>query len=268
MKINIPFICMTAGLLVVSLAPAASIPFENDFSSVGFSTESGFSRHADSETYRRSIGGDTQSTLAPAYGTEQFDNHANKSFTSSVQFNFTSQGTLQRYNNHFGFALFGSDPDLSGGAEDPFVQGIFRFGSTWTERGDLFFAGASGAATSNGNYLADDRHDRMAIPLNTFYTLVLDVENTGANSYDMTLSLFDAAGTTQLGTSATATGFQPSWTEPSGGFYLGLRTTVDQSGGTTSMVLDNFAVIPEPSTLALLGIALVGMMLRHRRRIS
>lgn len=82
--------------------------------------------------------------------------------------------------------------------------------------------------------------------------------NTGA--IDFTLSLYDATGTTQIGTSATAT----TATTPGTGQYFGLRHRTGGSGGgsplsgwTTSANFDYLSVtaVPEASSFVLMAVA-------------
>ena len=251
-------------LIIGSSVHAATVPFSNDFSSTGFTNQSEFT--VGSGTLNWS----TSSTSSPvAYGTEQFGNLADSTFSASYQFSLSSVGGASG-DLALGFGVFASNGALSGGAGNPYLLADYTFSSNvGASRGRLRLLEIASSNTgigTNGNAQPAASGERT-VALNTTYTLRLNVTNTAPNTYNLSLSLFNADGSTQFGSSATATAYSPSWSVPSGGFYLGVRSRVPQSSGTTTMAFDNFAVVPEPSTGLLLigGTVLLGLIRRKRR---
>ncbi len=117
------------------------------------------------------------------------------------------------------------------------------------------------ATNTGGNFNGNTTN--LAIQTGVTYTLRLTGTYSGG-SLSMSLGLFDAAGTTQIGTSATATDATPLT-----GSNFGIRNrNSSNSSGTSSLnaTFDNFSVtnIPEPST-ALLGTLGALALLRRRR---
>jgi hypothetical protein len=105
--------------LAVSVAPAATIPFSNDFSTTGFTAQSGFAASGGVYTYSVTGVGATV-----AYGTEQFSNLANSSFTASYQFNLSSIGANENAGDKtIGFGVFGSNATLG----SPFLLADYTF---------------------------------------------------------------------------------------------------------------------------------------------
>ncbi len=250
-------VALAAAVGFASHVPAATMPFSNDFSSTGFtnqstSTGSNFTVGGGNLTWST-----TETNLKTGTASELFDNMAGSHFTTSVQFEVTS--STPTGSAAVGFGVFASTSNFGSAAGQHYLLADFAFGSS---PGTLRFVkqGSSGTLTGavNGSALP-------TTVANTTFTLVLNAAHTTGNIYNMTLSLFDAAGTTQIGTSATAT--YTTINEPAGGFYHGLRIRRDNSSANTTVKFDNFSVvIPEPASLALLGIGGLLMLGRSRRR--
>jgi hypothetical protein len=105
---------------------------------------------------------------------------------------------------------------------------------------------------------------KLAVVLGTTYTLRLSATYSGS-ALHMTLGLFDATGTTQIGSSATA-----SDTSLLSGTNFGFRNRIGLSGGAATIDFDNFSVtstaIPEPSSALPMGcLALFGAVGLRRK---
>lgn len=256
----------SAALFTVSQVSAATIPYSNDFSSSGLGTEAGFT-----------LGGGALSLSVSGSGTSvgtssaQFSDAANASYTITSQFQITSLGTSPSNSQTVGIALFGLNSTFSGtSAASRYVL------ATWTVTGSLtpgalVLTEVDGSNVTYINGTADANGGAAGVvTTNTTYTLRVDVTNTGANLYDLTLGLYDAAGTTQFGTSASSIGYAAT-AEPGGGYFMGVRARLPFNGsGTTTVAFDNYTVtaIPEPSAYAAIGgFAALGLAIRRRRSV-
>lgn len=243
---------------------AATITFTNSFTSVNFAQQSGLALNTAAGTVTSTHGSGTTAT----YGTEQFSNSANTSFTLTARFQVTSLGTSSgiAYAAITAFGLDGAQTGTS--STNSYLLADFSFATdsgNSANRGRLRLLNANGTnpvlAASNVVSVANptsfvvDANGANAgvIDLNTTYTLRLDVENTASNTYSLTLGLYDAAGTTQFGSSVSASYTAPA--APAEGYFAGIRSRVQNSAGSTVIAYQDFSVaaIPEPSSFAALG---------------
>lgn len=258
---------VAAALMAVSFAPiasAATITFTNDFTSTGFTNQSNFTLNTTAPgTLTSTFSGSTTGYLAR--GTEQFSNAANNTFTLRTEFQITAMSADPQGDNTVGFGLFASDSSLSGGVSNPFLLADWTFlTNTSSNQGRLRLLQVGSPVVQQGSLgTADDNGSstQRAAILNKTYELVLEVTNTASNTYDLSLSLFD--GEIQVGSSASVTSYNPV-AEPSGGYYMGIRSRYTQFSGTTTASFDNFTAIPEPSSALLIGFSTLALLRRRR----
>ncbi len=167
-----------------------------------------------------------------------------------------------------GIGFLGSNATFSGGASTPtyLAQYVFAAGSSSTSwpKGGLTLSNpgdsATGYSATAGSAIAGGASGTSAIVLDTTYTLKLTL-TLNAGTLSMTFGLYDAAGTTQIGTSATATD-----TTPLAGSYFGyynrFKTGVS-TGITQTVEYENFTVVPEPRTTVFAFLA-AGILLAGR----
>lgn len=243
---------------------AATLPYTNDFSSTGFPNQNNLTLGSGALTATA-----TGASTVVAYGSDQFSNVQNASFSLSTQFTVTSIGDGAGSDISVTLGAFGLNAAFTGTSDATrYLQaGWVLQGSN---AGALRLIEVDGTNTTLGSVIVDANGGTAGVfTLNTTYTLRLDVANTGANTYSLSLGLFDVTGGTQIGASATATGFVAL--DPSvGGYYEGVRARLPNVTGTTTVAFDSFsaAAVPEPTTYALLlgGAALVGLNVLRRRR--
>ncbi len=199
---------------------------------------------------------------------------AGNSFTLETQFTVQQIGTLNTNGTTLGFGLFASSAAFSTTSGNSLYLADFSFAnatSSSTDVGRLRILAQGDTSGFTGNTLAtngladaNSTFNYLAIEAGTTYTLRLQGSIIGS-TLNMTLGLFDATGTTQIGTSATA-----SDTSPLAGEFFGYRNRISQGGSSTIIDFDNYSVtsaIPEPATYALLGgVAALGLALAQRRK--
>ncbi len=268
--------CLFAAVLAASPATAQLVlPYSHDFS--------GPSENFASTTAGLTLGGGTlnQTSVAPLssalyVGLDQVSNlRSVPDFAMSYQFSFSSIGDPRAgIRSYIGFSFLGTSSTATSNPSayfyfatnettpGPYRRGKLTFGNAATQS-DTGTAGQYSGAISGNN----------AVAIDTTYTLKLSGLFTGTsgggnNIYDFSFGLYDAAGTTQLGTSATLSNFELTAVEPVGGYYGGLFYRLGQSTGTYAVDMDNFAAVPEPSTWALLAVSLTAMVILRRRRIG
>ncbi|WP_269540611.1 PEP-CTERM sorting domain-containing protein [Cerasicoccus fimbriatus] len=270
---------LLTSIALASVCPlgAATIPYTNDFSGVGDNTAFP-AENTDAEwtvssgsyqwNYSSTVGGGSPSTASLP-----ITNAGGSSFTLETQFTLSSLGNLQSTAQTLGFGLFGADSAFSGSGSsggNAYYLADFSYanGNASSTEGLLRIlrlgdSGSGFSVTTTG--LADDNSGSsiLAVNLDTTYTLRLETTIAGS-TLNMTLSLYDATGTSQIGTSAIV-----SDTSPLTGENFGYRNRSALGGNSTSISFDNFemANIPEPGTYALLiGSALGALAFVRRRR--
>lgn len=250
---------LSVGLLLAVAAQldAAIVPYSNDFSGTGSNTafpqQSPANWALSGGTYNLSLPTGLQ---GPAVATIPIDNAPTTgSFTVETQFNVSAVNSIKGLCT-LGFGLFGDTSGFASGAD---YLATFGFANNTTPLGALSISAQnhSGVTSTPVNVTVSGHPGNIAVPLNTTYTLRLVGTYTGG-TLNMTLGLFDAAGTTQIGSSATA-----SDSSPLTGTYFGYRNR-PYTQGSTVIAFDNFAITPEPATLSLVGLGLLGLLRRKR----
>jgi len=255
---------------MVMQAQAAS--YSNDFSGTGANTdlptETNGSWALSSGTYRSNYNNSETASSAsiPVPGI------AGTNFTITTQFTVAAASTapIGTGVNTIGFGALGGNATFSGDTvPNAFYLADFSFASGPTapaiDTGRLRIlslgdgAGFTGVNTSS-NF--DGATTGFAIQKGVTYTLRLTGTYAGS-TLNLALGLFDAAGTTQIGTSATATD-----TSPLTGTNFGYR---ERTATTTVLDVsyDNLSIVPEPSSALLVGLAGFGLIgIRRRRRTA
>lgn len=265
--------CLVA-VLFGGFAPlgAAVFPYSNDFSGTGantaFTTET-----TDAEwsvtggVYQYTY---TNTTITPSRSSLQVTGMAGLDFTMETQFTVSSVGSVNSNGETLGFGLFGSDATFAGtNSGTAYYLADFQYANSVTP-GNLRIIALGDTTGATGTQVSVDANpsvSTLAVVLDTTYTLRLTGTYSGT-TLNMTLGLFDAAGTTQIGTSATATD-----TSVLTGTNFGYRNRAGIGGGTVSVAFDNFSVttatIPEPSSSEMVFgcaalVAATGVMLKKR----
>lgn len=251
-------------LLTAASAPADTIIYSNDFSGSGANTDfpnenppgnGSWTVASDVYTYTQSgsASGGTNANVDLGSALDGVDH-----FKISVQFTVQSLSGGGANHNEVALILFAdasSPTSYYSATFDPRADGYLA------DVGTLGFGGPGNSydtTTIGDSGLGSDYHNILT---NT-YTLVADVTRTdGGATLNFTASLYDAAGTTQIGTSATATDSAGLLT----GSLFGLRVR-QVVNGTGTFDFDNFTItaVPEPATLALFGLG--GLLIGVRRR--
>lgn len=235
----------------------------NDFSSSAFPNES-----TDSQW---SIGGGTYINSAPAgASTASFSltGIRGSDFTMSTQFILSSTSVSPSSGvSTVGFGVFGLDSTFTGtAAGNAYYLVDFGYangmGNPGIGRLRVSAQGDTSNVTSvNGSALDTGRPTNYAILKDVTYTLKLSGTYSGG-TLNMVLGLYDAAGTTQIGTSATLVD-----TTPLAGDTFGYRNR-SETAGNTEVSFDNFALqsIPEPSVFAL-ALPAAALIVGRRKRV-
>lgn len=262
-------ILLAAALLVPAALPAAVIPYSNDFSGSGGNTafpNSTGTWSLASGSYQAALSTGTNLTTTAS---QQITNASGQSFELSTQFSISSVATLPS-NQSFtlGFGAFGSSSNFLGTGANSYYLADFAYTGTGTanpSRGTLRILSindSSDFTSTTATAVDPGATAPLAIKLNTVYTLKLTGVFSGGD-LSLTLALYDAAGTTQIGSSATATDDTPL-----AGQYFGYRNRNNGTvtGGTSTIAYDNFslAAIPEPGTPVVFGIGAAVLLFRRR----
>jgi len=127
----------------------------------------------------------------------------------------------------------------------------------------------SGGGTVNGrlDLNGGTLSSSFDLDLDTWYTLYFSWETTGGTSGDLsgtsTAHVYEFGTTTLADANSTlSTGLTNRLLD--GDNYVNIRA--DDLGNNKSTYLDNLAVIPEPSSLALLGVAVGAMLLMRKQK--
>lgn len=260
-------------LLMAMPLHAAVIPYTNNFSGTGanvdFPTENvgtGQLWEVTGGEYRLR-GTSTAGGQLSASAVQTITNASSfASLTMQTQFRLPSSPQTPNGANFAGLAAFGLTTALEGSsASTAYYLADWRFGSnSSTDVGQvriLALGDTTGFVSTTGT--ADDftgaGGGNWAARADTVYTLRLTATLTGG-TLNLTFGVFDAAGTTQIGTSATGAD-----TSPLTGQSFGLRSRIGAGGSPQDLFFDNFSIIPEPGTLALAAAGGLMMLVRRRR---
>lgn len=248
---------------------AATFPYTNDFSGDGANTA--FTHETtDAEwslldgAYRNTF---TNSTVTPTVASISITGVAGNTFTIETQFTVRSIGNINANGATLGFGFFANSSSFNSTGGDSYYLADFSFAnssSTNVGRLRILALGDTTGFTATDSIADDNSGANFAITENTTYTLRLEGSYVGA-TLNMTLALFDATGTTQIGTTAVA-----SDTSPLSGEFFGYRNRIGLGGGSTIVDFDNYSVttpVPEPSAYALIGgVGALGLALALRRK--
>ncbi len=249
---------------------AAVIPYTNDFSGTGSNTAF-TSENTDAEwtvSGGSYIFNYTNTTITPSTASVSLTDATAISFTMQTQFTVTTNMLNVNSNGAtIGFGLFGSSATFAGtNAATSYYLADFQVATSGTA-GNLrviALGDTSGFTGTTTNVDANPGSASLAVVQNTTYTLRLTGVYSGG-TLNMTLGVYDASGTTQIGGSATGTD-----TSPLTGTNFGYRNRIGIGTGSFTTSFDNFSVVPEPGTigLALAGFAAVTIVAARRRRQS
>jgi hypothetical protein len=257
---------------LLSLAPAlraVTIGYYNDFSDTGdstaFPTETSNAQWTVvGGAYQNSVTG-TATTVASS-ASIPVTGIADGTFILETRFTVSALGTtVSNGVQSIGFGLFGGNNAFTGSTTANayyLADLVLDSSSAASPEGQLrlLSSGDSGGFTSSLSTVADPAATDYAIVLGTTYTLRLTGVYT-SGTLNLSLGLFNAAGTTQFGLSSTA-----SDTSPLTGTNFGYRNRFATTTGTTSTVnFDNFSLVPEPSG-ALLALGSWAFFLAGARR--
>jgi hypothetical protein len=247
---------------------AAMLPYTNDFSGSG--SNAAFTSETTSAEWTVSGGvyqySYTNTSITPSRASVQLTNAAGVNFTMQTQFSVSSIGSVNSNGQTLGFGLFGSEATFAGSnSSSAYYLADFQYANSITPGALRILSlgnttGFTGTATSVD---ANAGVSTLAVELNTTYTLKL-IGTYAGSTLNMTLGLFDSTGTTQIGTSATATD-----TSVLTGINFGYRNRTGLGGGTASVAFDNFSVapIPEPTSALIVGCASVVVAFVARRKL-
>lgn len=271
MKTSIPLLAvpLLAGALQLG---AASIPYTNDFSGTGsntaFTNETTDAQwELNGGAYRNTI---PNSSVTVSSASTSITGVAGNAFTMETQFTISSFGNFNSNGGTLGFGVLSLSATFAGTntASSYYLVDWLYGKDTSPDVGRLrILALGDTTGFTATNSVADHNADaNHAATLGTTYTLRLEGTYAENGTLSMTLGLFDATGTTQIGTSATATDLTPLTGE-----YFGYRNRIGLGGGTSLIDFDNFSLtsstIPEPSAFALLGgLGAFGLAATRRRR--
>jgi hypothetical protein len=259
---------LTALTLPMAL-PAAVIPYTNDFSGSGGNTafpNTTGTWNLSGGSYQASMATGTNLTTT---ATQQITNADGQSFVMSTQFSLSSAATLPS-NQSFtlGFGAFGTSQSFSSAGANSLYLADFTYSGTGTANPSLgtlrilSLNDSTDFTSTAASALDSGATAPLAIKLDTVYTLQLTGVFTDGD-LSLTLSLYNAAGTTQIGTSATAADGSPLT-----GDYFGYRNrnSGNVTTGTSTIAYDNFSLIavPEPATSLAFGVGAAVLLFRRR----
>lgn len=242
---------------------AFSASLLNDFSSSPFTAETIDTQWA--------VGGGTYNNTAPATtatsASFSLAGISGSDFTLSTQFTVSTTTTAPTGGvSTVGFGLLGLDSSFSGSSSGgAYYLADFGYANGMGNQGlgrlRVIAIGDSATGITTGVGSAFDNTEvNYAIQTGSTYTLKLTGTYSGG-TLSMVLGLYDAAGTTQIGTSGSLAD-----TTPLAGNNFGYRNRAD-TGGTTDLSFDNYALqsVPEPSVFALM-VPAIALLARRRTR--
>lgn len=242
---------------------AAVIPYTNNFSGVGSNTA--FTTEMTDAEWTVSGGSYvfnySNSTLTPSVASISITNAGNVAFTMETQFTVGSTGSVNSNGATIGFGAFGASTGFGGSnASSSYYLADWQVANT-SSPGTLRIRalGDDSGYTYNQVVVDDNVASGLAVTLGTTYTLRLTGVYVGS-TLNLTLGVYDSTGTTQIGTSATA-----SDTSPLTGTNFGYRNRIGIGGGTFNASFDNFSVVPEPTAAGLLALGGTVVMALRRR---
>ena len=256
--------------LAVATSPsarAAVFPYTNDFSGAGANTD--FPNESGGTTPWNVAGGTynvadsniaTQVNTTASIPVTSRPTDPGAGFVQSTQFTVNSfAGTPNFFT--VGFATLSSGAAPYGGAN--FYLADFAFADDSAELGRLRILNLGAANADFVSVSNNDAVDPADIAVGTTYTLRLTGTYNGTGGLAMNLALFDATGTTQIGSTVAASDPTP-WA----GDHFGYRNAAARVGTSSvsyDVSFDNFQVVPEPGAGVIL-LAAAGTAARSRRR--
>ena len=234
----------------LSAGAQVSVPYTNDFdSSVADFTEttgSGASWSLDtgnSEYDNTATGSGSAIASSSVVSTPDL---SGTDFTLSSTLTLNSASIAGGSDATFGFAAYGNNADLSGS----------YFLADVNEHGDMrIFEISPTSSLTSGSFAGG------ALATGTTYDLTLDGSFDGGGDLTLALTVDDGTDSTTITSSPISNPFD--------GDHFGFRNRLGDPNGSYDASLDEFSVIPEPSSYAaLIGIAVFGFgaMGRSRRR--
>jgi len=184
--------------------------------------------------------------------------------TVTIDYALLSSGTNFNTGSSFGFALFGNALPLSNGTMTTELLADVQLND-----GRLRLLDRQAIMPTYTNTPAP------AVPLTdgSTYTLKLDViAGTTTDTYNLTLSLYDGAGTSSLLRQLVAPTLYTAPANTAGDYYGGIfsRPTTGGAGGVQTFTYDYFSVtptaVPEPGTVVMLGSGLLVLAILRRRQ--
>jgi hypothetical protein len=253
-------------LAALCTSGAAVIPYTNNFSGTGsntaFTTEMTNAEWTVTGTsYAFSY---SNSTVTPSLASISISNMANTAFTMETQIKVVTTGSINSNNATVGFGAFGATSGFGGsGSSSAYYLADWQVGTFSDTAGTLriLSLGEAGGFTAINASADNNAASNLAVTLGTTYTLRLTGVYVGT-TLNLTLGVYDATGTTQIGTSATATD-----TSPLTGTNFGYRNRIGVGSGTFTADYNNFSIVPEPTAAGLLALGgTVVMALRRRTK--
>ena len=245
---------------------AAVIAYTNDFSGTGSNTDlPNEATPADWTITGGVYQFSTSNTTTVASPTSiPITNATGVGFTMQTQFTVTSAGNVNANGITLGFGLFGGNMTFTGDTvPNAYYLADWQVANTSSPGNLRIFALGDTSGFTNTAVSVDDNalSSTLALNVGTTYTLKLVGTYVGS-TLNMTLGVFDSTGTTQIGSSATA-----SDTSPLTGTNFGYRNRVGIGGPSAfSANFDNFSIVPEPGSVPLLALSAMSLLFLGRRR--